>query len=95
MWWKVSLQAGGLEGCCSAAAGGGAGPGYLLEALLVPGGAVHAVGGDLPPVGDVLADLVAVAVPLPPLAVGLRCREAHFVLLMGHNRKTSSDHFSV
>lgn len=98
MWWKVSLQAGRLEGCFSAvaaAAGGGAGPGYLLEALLVPGGAIHAVGGDLPPIGDVLANLVPVAVPLPPLAIWLRCREAHFVLLKGHNRKRGSDHFSV
>lgn len=43
--------------------------------------AIHAVGGDLPPIGDVLADLVAVAVPLTPLAVVLGCREAHLVLL--------------
>lgn len=62
-------------------------PCYLLEALLVPGGAIDAVGGDLPPVGDILADLVAVAVPLPPLAVRLRCREAHLVLLWGHREE--------
>lgn len=43
--------------------------------------AVHTVGGDLPPIGDVLADLVPVAVPLAPLAVGLGCGEAHLVLL--------------
>ena len=48
--------------------------------------AVHAVGGDLPPIRDVLADLVAVTVPLAPLAVGLGCREAHLVLLRGEHK---------
>ncbi|KAF3850701.1 hypothetical protein F7725_012473 [Dissostichus mawsoni] len=44
--------------------------------------AVDAIGGDLPPVGHVLADLGPVAVPLAPLAVGLGGRrEAHLVLL--------------
>lgn len=50
--------------------------------------AVDAVGGDLPPVGDVLADLVAVAVPLAPLAVVLGRREAHLVLLRGGEGRT-------
>lgn len=58
-------------------------PCYLLKALLVPGLAVDAVGGDLPPVGDVLADLGPVAVPLAPLVVGLGCGEANLVLLQG------------
>jgi len=57
-------------------------PCYLLEALLVPRLAVDTVGGDLPPIRDILADLGPVAVPLAPLAVGLGCRrEAHLVLL--------------
>lgn len=64
-WWRVAL--------CTLC--------YLLEALLVPGVAVHTVGGDLPPIGDVLADLVPVAIPLTPLAIVLGCREAHLVLL--------------
>lgn len=71
--------------------GGGAlsTPCYLLEALLVPGLAVNAIGGDLPPVGDVLADLGPVAVPLAPLAVGLGgSGEAHLVLLRSQKRST-------
>ena len=56
-------------------------PCYLLEALLVPSLAVDIVGGDLPPIWDVLADLGSIAVPLAPLAIGLGCREAHLVLL--------------
>lgn len=49
--------------------------------------AIDAVGGDLPPIRDVLADLVPVAVPLAPLAVVLGCREAHLVLLWGTVQK--------
>lgn len=63
---------------------------YLLEALLVPGLSVHTIGGDLPPVGNVLADLGAVAVPLPPLAIRLRCREAHLVLLQDDGQRFSA-----
>lgn len=58
-------------------------PCYLLEALLVPGLAVDTIGGDLPPIWDILANLGPVAVPLTPLAVGLGCSEAHLVLLQG------------
>lgn len=52
-----------------------------LVALLIPGLSVDSVAGHLPPVGDVLSDLLRVAVPLTPLAVMLRC-EAHGVLLL-------------
>lgn len=51
--------------------------------------AVHAVGGDLPPIGDVLADLVPVAIPLAPLAVVLGCREAHLVLLQEEQHRSA------
>lgn len=52
----------------------------LLVALLIPGLPVDSIAGYLPSVGDVLSDLLRVAVPLTPLAVMLCC-EAHGVLL--------------
>lgn len=65
-------------------------PCYLLEALLVPGLAVYAVGGNLPAVRDILADLRPATVPLTPLAVWLgRCGEAHLVLLEGTTQRGS------
>lgn len=57
-----------------------------LVALLIPGLSVDAVAGYLPSVGDVLADLLRVAVPLAPLAVVLSC-EAHGVLLSYTRRR--------
>lgn len=53
---------------------------HSLEALLVPCLAIDTVGGYLPAVGHILADLLGVAVPLAPLPVGLGCK-AKFVLL--------------
>lgn len=53
----------------------------LLVALLIPGLPVDSVAGYLPSIGDVLSDLLRVAVPLTPLAVVLCC-EAHGVLLL-------------
>lgn len=64
-WWRVAL----CTWC------------YLLKALLVPSMTVDTICGDLPPIWDILADLVPIAVPLAPLAVVLGCREAHLVLL--------------
>lgn len=62
---------------------------YLLKTLLVPGLglAVNAIGGYLPPVGDVLANLLGIAVPLGILAIGLGCK-AHFVLLQGRENNS-------
>lgn len=60
---------------------------YLLEALLVPSLPVDTVGGDLPPIGDILANLGPVAVPLSPLAIRLGCSKAHLVLLQGIAQK--------
>lgn len=74
----------GLGWCCSRRRrwrGALCAPCYLLEALLVPSLAVDTVGGDLPPIRDILADLGPVAIPLAPLAIGLGCSEAHLVLL--------------
>lgn len=51
-----------------------------LVSLLIPGLSVDAVTRHLPSIGHVLTNLLRVAVPLTPLAVGLRC-EAHSVLL--------------
>lgn len=53
----------------------------LLVTLLIPGLPVDAIAGYLPSIGDVLSDLLRVAVPLTPLAVVLRCK-AHGVLLL-------------
>lgn len=54
---------------------------YLLKALLIPGLAVDAVGGDLPPIRDVLVNLGPIAIPLAPLAIRLGRSIVHFVLL--------------
>ena len=73
---------------CSLVAGGEGSPAdvlvYLLKTLLVPGLglAVNAIGGYLPPIGDILANLLGIAVPLGILAIGLGCK-ANFVLLQG------------
>lgn len=52
----------------------------LLVTLLIPGLSIDTIAGYLPSIGDVLSDLLCVAVPLTPLAVVLRCK-AHGVLL--------------
>lgn len=58
-----------------------------LVALLIPGLSIHSVAWYLPSIGDVLADLLRVAIPLAPLIVRLRWK-THSVLL--RNGRTSS-----
>jgi len=65
---------------------------YLLKALLVPSLAVDTIGGDLPPIWDILADLGPVAVPLAPLAVGLSRSKADLVLLLSLTKKVRLKH---
>ena len=77
VWWCWSRRRWCRGALCT--------PCYLLEALLVPWLVVDTVGGDLPPIWDILADLRPVAIPLTPLTIGLGRSKADLVLLWGTN----------
>lgn len=80
IWWYWSRRRWWRGALCTSC--------YLLKALLVPGLAVDTIGGDLPPIWDILADLRPVAVPLAPLAVGLGgSSKADLVLLQRETQR--------
>lgn len=77
-WWCWSRSRRWRRALCIAS--------YLLEALLVPGLTIDTVAGNLPPIWDILVDLRPIAIPLAPLVIGLRRREANLVLLKAKER---------